>query len=136
LIGDRLQGFRRWWKTRRTTWALSWRAGRWNNSLVQRHLPGRQRKSSPARTFVTSGLAAFFPRAFRWDRSWIRAPVEVRPLQPKRGVKLSANLGALEQVWVLFHERPQLHFNSGTPRSLAVFGEAAFPGLPTGWERS
>jgi hypothetical protein len=102
----------------------------------------RQFETRPGR--LTSGSAGFFPKAFPSARSWIREQVEFG-LYTEARVKLNANLGALEQVWVLFHPHQLKGPNEPlqtililAAAFLAVFGEAAaFPvfgeALPRHW---
>ena len=54
----------------------------------------------PGQNVVTWGAGGVFPAAFRSARLSIRAPKEYG-LSMEARVKLAANLGALEEVWVM-----------------------------------
>ncbi|HEX3857724.1 MAG TPA: rod shape-determining protein MreC, partial [Verrucomicrobiae bacterium] len=72
-----------------------------DNSLVElTYLSGSANLKS-GESVITSGLGGVFPKGIPIGQVVDSRPVEFG-LYTEARVKLSANLGALEQVWVLF----------------------------------
>jgi rod shape-determining protein MreC len=76
-------------------------SGPLNDSLVQLTYLSGNANLKPGQTVVTSGLGGVFPKGIP-----IGLVVDARPVEfglyTEARVKLNANLGTLEQVWVLF----------------------------------
>ncbi len=76
-------------------------SGPLDNSLVQLTYLAGSANLKPGQNVVTSGLGGIFPKGIPLGQVVDSRPVEFG-LYTEARVKLSANLGALEQVWVLF----------------------------------
>jgi rod shape-determining protein MreC len=76
-------------------------SGPLNDSLVQLTYLSSNANLKPGQRVITSGLGGIFPKGIP-----IGLVVDARPVEfglyTEARVKLNANLGALEQVWVLF----------------------------------
>ena len=76
-------------------------AGPFDSSLVDLGYLSRNANLKPGQNVVTSGLGGIFPKGILIGRI-----VDTRPgeygLNTEARVKLAADLGALEEVWVLF----------------------------------
>ena len=72
-----------------------------DNSLVDLTYLSGNASLKPGQNVVTSGLGGIFPKGIPIGQIVDSRPVEFG-LYTEARVKLSANLGALEQVWVLF----------------------------------
>jgi len=72
-----------------------------NNSLVELTYLASSANLKPGQGVVTSGIGGIFPRGIPIGQIVYASPVEYG-LYTEAQVKLHANLGALEQVWVLF----------------------------------
>jgi len=74
----------------------------WDNSLVALgFISNKSAKLVPGQTVVTSGTGGFFPAAITIGKIADSHAVEFG-LTTEARVKLSANLSALDEVWVLF----------------------------------
>ena len=71
-----------------------------DNSLVQLTYLSGSANLKPGQSVITSGLGGIFPKGIPIGQVVDSRPVEFG-LYTEARVKLSANLGALEQVWVL-----------------------------------
>ncbi len=101
-------------------------SGPLDTSLVELTYLSGNAVLKPGQNVVTSGDGGIYPRGIPIGQIVDSQTVEFG-LYTEARVKLSANLGALEQVWVLF---PMNAFNPIlilAAAFLAVFGEAAFP---------
>jgi rod shape-determining protein MreC len=76
-------------------------SGPLDRSLVQLTYLSGGANLKPGQSVVTSGLGEFFPKGISIGQIVDSRPVEFG-LSTEARVKLAANLGALEQVWVLF----------------------------------
>jgi rod shape-determining protein MreC len=76
-------------------------SGPLDNSLVELTYLSGSANLKPGQSVVTSGLGGIFPPGIPIGQILDARPVEFG-LYTEARVKLSANLGALEQVWVLF----------------------------------
>ena len=76
-------------------------SGPLDNSLVQLGYLASSANLKSGQTVVTSGLGGVFPQGIPVGRIVDAQPVEYG-LSIEARVKLNANLGSLEQVWVLF----------------------------------
>ena len=76
-------------------------AGPLDSSLVQLSYLPSSANLKAGQTVLTSGLGGVFPRGIPIGRIADVQSIEFG-LATEASVKLSANLGALEQVWVLF----------------------------------
>ena len=72
-----------------------------DNSLVELSYLSGSANLKPGQNVITSGLGGVFPKGIPIGQIVDARPVEYG-LYTEARVKLSANLGALEQVWVLF----------------------------------
>ena len=98
---SRIAASRRWSKTRRMTSASSAAGGPLDNSLVELTYLSGNANLKPGQNVVTSGEGGIFPQGIPIGQIVDSQPVEFG-LYTEARVKLAANLGALEQVWVLF----------------------------------
>jgi rod shape-determining protein MreC len=76
-------------------------SGPLDNSLVELTYLSGSANLKPGQSVITSGLGGVFPQGIPIGQVVDSRPVEFG-LYTEARVKLSANLGALEQVWVLF----------------------------------
>ena len=76
-------------------------AGPFDNSLVELSYLSRNANLKPGQNVVTSGLGGIFPAGISIGKIVDSRPVEFG-LYTEARVKLAANLGSLEQVWVMF----------------------------------
>ena len=76
-------------------------AGPLDSSLVQLTYLASSANLKPGQNVVTSGLGGVFPKGIPLGQIVDSRTVEYG-LYTEARVKLSANLGSLEQVWVLF----------------------------------
>jgi rod shape-determining protein MreC len=76
-------------------------SGPLDNSLVELTYLSGSANLKPGQSVITSGLGGIFPKGIPIGQVVDSRPVEFG-LYTEARVKLSANLGALEQVWVLF----------------------------------
>jgi rod shape-determining protein MreC len=80
-------------------------SGPLDNSLVQLTYLSGSANLKPGQNVITSGLGGIFPKGIPIGQVVDARPVEFG-LYTEARVKLSANLGALEQVWVLLNPIP------------------------------
>jgi rod shape-determining protein MreC len=74
----------------------------WDNSLVALgFLSNRSAKLLPGQTVITSGLGGIFPAGIPIGKIVDSRQIDFG-LSTEGRVKLSANLSALDEVWVLF----------------------------------
>jgi rod shape-determining protein MreC len=76
-------------------------SGPLDNSLVELTYLAGNADLKPGENVITSGLGGIFPKGIPIGQVVDSRPIEFG-LYTEARVKLSANLGALEQVWVLF----------------------------------
>jgi rod shape-determining protein MreC len=80
-------------------------SGPLDNSLVQLTYLAGSANLKPGQNVITSGLGGIFPKGIPLGQIVDSRPVEFG-LYTEARVKLSADLGALEQVWVLTNPFP------------------------------
>ena len=80
-------------------------SGPLDNSLVELTYLSGNADLKPGQNVVTSGLGGIFPKGIPIGQIVDAQPVEFG-LYTEARVKLSANLGALEQVWVFCSHEP------------------------------
>ena len=88
-------------KIRRTTQGIVSASGPLDTSLVDLTYLSGSASLKPGQNVITSGLGGVFPKGITIGQVVDSRPVEFG-LYTEARVKLSANLGALDQVWVLF----------------------------------
>ena len=80
-------------------------SGPLDSSLVDLSYLAGGANLKPARTSSPAAWAGFSRKAFRSEKSWTPSPLNSAS-PPDARVKLNADLGALEKVWVLMNPKP------------------------------